>query len=343
MKIRLRYMALITALSVMILTSCSNENAMQKEYAKDIFAMDTFMTVKAYGDNAEAALDEAETEIKRIEALFSVTDPQSDISKINKNGGQPVEVSEDTFELISKSLDFCRETDGALDITVYPVVREWGFTTGSYNIPDRKKLSELLKNTGYKRVSLSDDSVLLEKGMELDLGSVAKGYCSGRIADIMKQKGVSSALINLGGNVQAIGTKPDGTAWRVGIQDPDNSEEIACTLSVSDCAVVTSGNYERFFVGEDGKKYCHIIDPKTGCPADNGIISASIIGKSGLMCDAYSTALFVMGTDKAIEFCRSHQDFEAVFITDSGMLYITEGLENDSDISDRYKVSIIKR
>ena len=159
----------------------------------------------------------------------------------------------------------------------------------------------------------------------------------------MQKNGVDSALINLGGNVQAVGTKPDGSKWKVGIQDPENSGEIVCTLSVSDCAVVTSGNYERYFVGADGKKYWHIIDPKTGYPADNGVISASVIGKSGVMCDALSTALFVMGTEKAIAFCKAHREIDAVIITSGKKMYVTEGLEDMSAVSDKYELSLIKR
>lgn len=343
MKIIHKISALLIVLSVVFFTSCNEESTSQNEYTKDVFAMDTFMTIKAYGENAETALDEAETEIMRLERLFSVTDTVSDISRINKDSGRQTEVSEDTKELLTAALDYCKMTDGALDITVYPILREWGFTTGEYKIPDSEKIKELLELTGYGRVKLSGNTVTVEKNMELDLGSVAKGYTSDRIAEIIQKNGVDSALINLGGNVYAAGKKPDGSKWKVGIQDPENSGSIVCTLSVSDCAVVTSGNYERYFVGADGKKYCHIIDPATGFPADNGIISASVIGKSGVMCDALSTALFVMGTEKAIEFCRSHPEIEAVLITDNRQMYITDGLEDVSGISGSYESSVIKR
>ncbi len=335
--------ALILMLTMLIFCSCTGNNEENKEYTKDIFAMDTFMTIKAYGDKAEIAVDEAEREIVRLESLFSVTDKKSDISRINKNGGQFVKVEEDTLDLIGTALDYCRETDGALDITVYPILREWGFTTGEYKIPDNERIRELLELTGYRKVRLGENTVLLDDGTEIDLGSAAKGYTGDRIAEIMQKNGVDSALINLGGNVQAVGTKPDGSKWKVGIQDPENSGEIVCTLSVSDCAVVTSGNYERYFVGADGKKYWHIIDPKTGYPADNGVISASVIGKSGVMCDALSTALFVMGTEKAIAFCKAHREIDAVIITSGKKMYVTEGLEDMSAVSDKYELSLIKR
>lgn len=335
--------ALILLLTVLIFTSCTGKETAPKEYTKDIFAMDTFMTIKAYGNKAETALDEAEREIVRLESLFSVTDKKSDISRINKNGGQFVKVEEDTLDLIGTALDYCRETDGALDITVYPILREWGFTTGEYKIPDNERIKELLAFTDYRKIKISGNTVSLEKNTKIDIGSTAKGYTGDRIAEIMQKNGVDSALINLGGNVQAVGTKPDGSKWKVGIQDPENSGEIVCTLSVSDCAVVTSGSYERYFVGADGKKYWHIIDPKTGYPADNGVISASVIGKSGVMCDALSTALFVMGTEKAIAFCKSHHEIDAVIITNDQKMYVTEGLEDMSAVSDKYELNFIKR
>ena len=329
-------------MSILAFSSCTGDDPSLKEYSRDVFAMDTFVTMKAYGQNAEEALEQSEAEIKRLEALFDVTDPESDVSHINKNGGASTQVSDETAELLASALDYCAKTGGALDITVYPIVKEWGFTTGEYKIPDSERLNRLLENTGYKRVQINGGSVFVKRNTELDFGAVAKGYCGDRIAEIMKKNEVESALINLGGNVQAIGAKPDGSPWRVGLRNPENSEETVCTLSVSDCAVVTSGNYERFFVGEDGKKYCHIIDPKTGFPAENGIISASVIGKSGLMCDALSTALLVMGTEAAIDFCRSHSDIEAVLITDEKKMLITEGLDV-SDISDDYELCMIKR
>lgn len=329
---------------VLLLTGCSDKSEeKQTEYKKDIFAMDTFMTIKAYGDKAEIAVDEAEREIVRLESLFSVTDTDSDVSKINLNAGTSAEVSDDTIMLLTYALDYCQMTDGALDITVYPILREWGFTTGEYKIPDNERIKELLAFTDYRKIKISGNTVSLEKNTKIDIGSTAKGYTGDRIAEIMQKNGVDSALINLGGNVQAVGTKPDGSKWKIGIQDPENSGEIVCTLSVSDCAVVTSGNYERYFVGADGKKYCHIIDPKTGYPADNGVISASVIGKSGVMCDALSTALFVMGTEKAIAFCKSHHEIDAVIITNDKKMYVTEGLEDMSAVSYKYELSFIKR
>lgn len=312
--------------------------------SKDIslFAMDTYMTLKAYGKNADSALKKSSDEILRLESLFDVTSDESDISKINSSGGNAVSVSDDTADIISRACQISGQTNGSLDITIYPVLKEWGFTTENYKIPQQKEIDVLLEYVDYKKVNVDGNTVTLPENMNIDLGSVAKGYTSDRICQILEDEGINSAMVNLGGNVQVIGKKTDGSLWRVGVENPQNTEEMACKLSVSNCAVITSGNYERFFVGEDGKKYWHIIDPKTGYPADNGIISATVIGNSGLICDALSTALFVMGTERAVEYCTEHKEIDAVLITSDMKLYITDGIADNAEIllSD---YSVIKR
>ncbi len=312
---------------------------------KDFFAMDTYMTMTAYGENAEGALDKACSEITRLEGLFSVTDTSSDIGRINSSRGQPVEISADTAQLISRSIDFSELTDRALDITVYPLVREWGFTTGNYAVPTDKRINELLDATGYFNISISDNKVTLPESYQLDLGSVAKGYAGEQAAEILKNEGVSSAILSLGGNVQTIGEKPDSTPWRVAVTDPFSPSDMICTLSVRDKAVVTSGNYQRYFVSEDGKKYCHIIDPKTGYPVDNGLAAVTVTGDSGTYCDGLSTALFVMGEEKAIEFWKEHRDFEMLIMTEDGRIIITESLYENAEFTDNtlsQKAEVIK-
>ncbi len=315
--------ALITAVPLLF---CACGNGVMK--TEDIFAMDTFMTLKAYGKNADEALSASSAEIKRLEDLLSVTKENSDISNINSGGGKPVPVSSDTLNVINTALEIGEKTDGALDITIYPLLTEWGFTTGEYKIPDEKKLKELLKRTDYGQVVTTKDSVKLPDGFRLDLGAVAKGYAGDRAAEIIREAGVTSAIISLGGSVQAIGLKPDGSPWKVGIADPFSPNEEIAAVSVSDKAVVTSGNYNRYFEGEDGKRYCHIISPYSGYPVDNGTVSVTVIGSSGAECDALSTALFVMGYEKAAEYYRENRSFDMVLITSDGKIHITEGLKN---------------
>ena len=167
------------------------------------------------------------------------------------------------------------------------------------------------------------------EGMKIDLGGIAKGYTSSRIMDIYKENGISSGLVNLGGNVQALGTKTDGTKWKIAVQSPDDTEDYLGILSVQDKAVITSGGYERYFE-QDGVTYHHIIDPKTGYPAESGLVSVTIVSKDGTLADGLSTSLFIMGEEKAADFWRKHKDdFDAILMSDNGTLYVTEGLEND--------------
>ncbi len=312
------------------------------EESVDVFAMDTYMNIKAYGTNAKQELKKCSDEIQRLDALFNVTDSQSDIYQINARAGSVVEVSQDTAEVIQKAKDISAQTDGALDISIYPVLREWGFTAGKYKVPDEQTIENLLQFVDYRNINVNGTKVNIPEAYAIDLGSVAKGYTSDRLYHILKDDGITSALINLGGNVQTLGTKPDGSKWTVGIQNPQDLSSYICTLKVSDLAVITSGNYERYFE-EDGKKYWHIMDTRTGKPADNGIISATVIGKSGIECDALSTALFAMGTDKAKEYCQNHKDIEAVLIDKDMTIYITEGLVDMITMTDGLEYSLIER
>lgn len=336
---------LCAALLILIITlSGCSDKADNGFYSKDVFAMDTFMNIKAYGSNSKKAVELSEKEIMRLEALLSVNIAESDISRINSNNSAVV--SSDTVNIIQKAVEISDKTDGALDITVYPLLAEWGFTTGKHNIPSVDKISKLLENVDYKKIKLDAEknTVYVPKDTYIELGAVAKGYTGDRVRDILKENSIESAVINLGGNVCAIGRKPDGSKWTVGIKDPKDTEKIICTVKTEDKSVITSGNYERFFIGDDGHIYGHIIDTKTGYPVDdNGILSVTVIGKDGTECDALSTALFVMGKEKALEFCRNEKDFDAVIAGSDGKLYITSDIIGDIEAAENVSTEVIKR
>lgn len=331
----------VFCLIAVLFTGCGTKEPVKG--SRDIFAMDTYMNLQAYSEAPEAALEKAEAEILRLEKLLSVTDNKSDTYNINTSHGFPAKVDDDVSELISYSLDMGRETSGSLDITVYPVLREWGFTTGDYKIPTDDKINELLENVGYDKIILEDNSVTLSEGVEVDFGAVAKGYTSDRIMEIFKENGISSAIISLGGNVQTLGRKPDGSMWKVAVVDPFNKDKTLGILETADKAVITSGNYERYFTGSDGKNYCHIIDPSTGRPAENGLVSVTIIGESGLMCDALSTALFVMGRNRAEEFWRSNDNFDMILVESTGNIVITNGIESSFNNLSGLNIEVISR
>ena len=480
----------------------------------DVFAMDTYMTLLAYGENAEEAILAAAAEIHRLDDLLSTGNPESEISKLNAAGGGTI--SADVEELIARAGEIHTETGGLFDISIYPVMRLWGFPTQEYRVPDKTEIEETLKlvdaaqitvtevpaagqaattapdaaqtaapsegtapaaegtepaaapaadaaapaadaaapadapaeesapaaeqgapaetapaadgsaeqaaeATGeveapaaveaqaaapqrvYVQVSAAEnaeaapsaentDSAAGEvaqaaaeganaavetgpaetapaeenpaadaaapaadaaapaaenaaeaqteapvetetkvsfgiTGMEIDLGGIAKGYTSSRVMDIFREHGVKHGLVSLGGNVQAIGTKKNGKPWRVAIQNPESEMEYLGVLNIEDKCVITSGGYERYFE-KDGVHYHHIIDPRTGYPADSGLISATIISDDGALADGLSTSLFIMGKDEAEKYWREHaDDFDYILEDEDGTLYVTEGAD----------------
>ncbi|WP_297955905.1 FAD:protein FMN transferase [uncultured Ruminococcus sp.] len=326
-------------LAFVCISSCAAKdhdlNSETVSMTKDVFAMDTFMNMKAYGANAGKALDKAEERILQLEKELSVNDEQSDIWAIDHSFGDEVNVCDDTAVIINKAIEIGDRSGGALDITLFPVLKEWGFTTGNYKVPDDDTIGELLSYVDYRKINLNGNIVSLPEKAELDLGALAKGYTGDEIMKIMSEEGVSSAIVSLGGNVQALGSKPDGSDWKIAVRDPFSPEQDMCMIEVSDKAVITSGNYERCFTADDGKVYWHILDPSDGYPADNGLVSVTVIGDSGIDCDALSTALFVAGYDKAVDFLRSENGYELILVTDDKKLYYSEGLsECFTDLSD---------
>ena len=317
-----------------VLTGCSAPaEEMQQPVERSLFAMNTYMTFTAYGEDAQAALQEAEECIQQVEGLWSVTDEDSEIYQANHSGGQPVTVSEETAEIISFALEMAQRTGGALDPTIYPVLTAWGFTTDSKQVPSQQQIAQLLEQVGYDRIRLNGSELTVPDGMELDLGAVGKGYTADLVTEILRRHGVSSALISLGGNIQAIGSRPDGSDWRLGIRAPWESGNLG-VLTVSDAAVVTSGGYENYFDDEQGNIYWHILDPSTGYPADSGLQSVTIVGREGKMCDALSTALFVMGAQSAEQYWRENGGFEMLLVTDSGEILITEGIAENFTLNE---------
>ena len=297
--------------------------------------MDTYMELTAYGRNSEQAVEAALEEIQRLDALLSTGSNTSEVTLLNKN--KVGEFSEDYAYLLTRSMELFEETKGAFDITIYPIMKAWGFAGKKYCVPDDDELEALLQNVDVSKIQYDEETrkIILPEQVEIDFGGIAKGYTSSRVAQIMKTYGIKSAIINLGGNVQAIGTKNDGSLWKVAIKSPYESLPYLGVLSVEDKAVITSGGYERYFE-ENGMIYHHIIDPKTGKPAQNGLVSVTIVCKDGTLADGLSTALFVMGKDEAIDYWRAHkEEFDAVLYDENGRLYVTSGLEGSfsSDLS----------
>ncbi len=322
-------------ISAVMLSACGKAGAPQKI---SFFAMDTYMTVSVYdgnGKNLTEAAEKVSEKVKEFDSLWSVTNENSEISAINKSGGETAEISPETAEILQKTLEISEFTNGALDCTIYPVLAEWGFTTGEYRIPESEEISRLLSKTGYEKISLNGNTVTVPDGMEIDLGAVGKGQASEISSEILRKNGVTSALLDFGGNIRTIGVKPDGSLWKLGLRSPF-AEDSFGILETGDCAVVTSGGYERYFTGEDGKAYCHIIDPKTGFPAESGLASATIVGNDGALCDGLSTAIYVLGAEKGSELWKQRGDFEMILVTDSKEVIITDGLAESFSLTRGY-------
>lgn len=326
----------LAAVCIAVLPACSVSDNEQTAYEaeKMVYAMDTVMTLKACGENAESALEEAEQEIIRLDNTLRRKSSDSEIYRINTE--KKAEVSEDTAELIRDALDICSLTDGAFDISIAPVMDLWGFYTKDFRVPSDNELSQELERVDYRNISVDGNRVFADNGSQIDLGGIAKGFLSGRIIEIFKSNGVESGIISLGGNVQTFGIKPDGSAWKVAVQNPDDSAYIG-TVAVSDKAVITSGGYQRFFE-QDGVVYHHIIDPKTGCPAESGVKSVSVVSDNGTLADGLSTALFIMGLEKGTEYWKTHDGFDVIFVTDDNRICITQGLEDIFESEYAYSV-----
>lgn len=321
---------------------CSAAKTSQKTYetaTETVFAMDGVMNLTAYDCDLEL-MNQAKERIVELEGLFSATNETAEIFKLNHKG--TAELSADTINLLNQAIEICQMTEGALDLSVYPVVQAWGFTTDSFQVPAKETVSRLLSNVDYTKIQIDGNRTTLPEGMEIDFGSVAKGYTGDQLVQMLKENGIKSAILDLSGNIHAVGTKPDGEDWRVAIYDPAGNDVVGA-LSIRDKAVITSGGYTRFFEDEQGNKWWHIIDPNTGYPAERGLVSVTIVGEKGVLCDGLSTALFVMGKETAVSFWKARKDFDMALITDDGVLLITPNLAKcfQPAVDIKYKVQVI--
>ena len=298
-----------------------------REYSRQFFAMDTVMSFTAYGERGEEAVEAAVQEVERLDALLSTGIAESEVSRINASGEG--DLSEDTEKILSEGLTIWKQTGGLFDVTIYPLMQLWGFPTGNYHVPTKEELKQTMSLVDSSKVILDGNHVTLGEKQKMDLGGIAKGYTSNRIMEIFQEYGVTSAMVSLGGNVQTLGKKPDGTDWQVGIQNPDNVQgDLLGAVAVQDQAVITSGGYERYFE-ENGQTYIHILDPRTGCPAESGLASVTIVSSNGMLADALSTSLYIMGLDEAEAYWRIYADeFDMILMTDDGTVYVTEGIRD---------------
>lgn len=295
MKTKIVALTLFAALC-MSLCSCGKV----EKSTQTALLLDTIVSVTCYGEGSDEAANAAIDEIKRIEAIFSPYIETSEIYRINQKAhSAPVKASAEVMSVLKEALRICALTDGAFDITIKPLVDLWNIKAENPSVPSPDAIAEEKSKVDWTKVELSDGTVRLgAEGMMLDLGGAAKGYAADCAVKVIKDHGIKDAILDLGGNVYAMGSSEKGTPWRIGLQDPGGQRgEYFKAEELSDLSCVTSGSYERYFES-GGRIYHHIINPKTGYCADEGLISVSVIGKSSFEADMLSTAIFVMGAEK---------------------------------------------
>ena len=328
-------MFLLLFLSISLIACKSDSKLVEKE----TYMMGTIIQLKIYGSNAKEATEKALQRISDIENKMSVNIEISEISKLNAKAGISAEkLSTDTYSVIERSVEYSKLTQGALDATIEPIVKLWGIGTEKESLPTKNEIDEKLKLVDYNDIILDskNSTVQLRRtGQAIDLGAIAKGYTADEIKKVLISNKISSALINLGGNVYAVGNKTDGTSWNIGLQNPlDTRGKYIGTISVTDKSVVTSGNYERFFI-LDEKRYHHIFDSKTGYPSESGLISTTIISDNSIDGDALSTSTFIMGLTKGMKLVESIKGVEAIFITADKKVYTTSGIKDNFNLTSK--------
>ncbi|MBR2474308.1 MAG: FAD:protein FMN transferase [Clostridia bacterium] len=291
---------------------------------KEIFAMDTYMRLTVYGKDADSALEKAAEKITELDGRFSVSSVTGELETLISDGklNSP---SAELIEMLTCAKILYERTGGAYDITAYALSQLWKKCESEGRAPTESEISEARALVGMDKISFDKSQVLLNGVRGIDLGSIAKGYAGREAASVLKSEGVSGGILTLGGNVVTFGEKPDGKPFKIGITDPNAPETVCGYVTVGASNVVTSGKYNRNFT-VDGRVYHHILDVKTGYPCENGIASVTVICDDGMWADALSTALFLIGKDAALEYYRTYGGFEAVIITDSGEITVTDGL-----------------
>lgn len=325
--------------------SLSKASDLEKSEASEseIFALDTAITLKVYGSKRDEVLKKLEDKINELDDMLSTGKETSEVSRLNR-GGEAV-LSPTMANLVKRSLDIYKKTDGLFDITIYPLMELWGFPTKNYRVPSEKEIEEKLKLVGSDKIDFNEETRKISfknKGMEIDFGGIGKGYITDELVKVLTDEKVESAIINLGGNVFGFRKKPDGSLWNIAIRDPNEPDKYMAAIRLEDSAVITSGGYERYFE-ENGIIYHHILDPRTGKPSDSGLKSVSIISKDGTLADALSTSLFIMGEEKAIGYWKENgNDFDILLMTKDNRLLVSAGIK-DKIILDNYKIEVINK
>jgi len=328
----------ICVLVVIMLTACAKKVVEPVEpISKTDFLMGTVCTIKIYDKSSTKVLDKAFKRISEIEDTMSLNKDNSEVININNAAGEkPIKISDGTMKVLKEGLKFAGLTVGKMDITIGPLVKLWGIGTDAAKVPSKEEIQAKKALINYKDLILDEKNktaFLKNKGMIIDLGAIAKGYTADEVAEVLKDNGVEHAIINLGGNVFALGKNITGAPWKIGIQDPFTQRgEIIGMIEVDNKSIVTSGIYERYFE-KDGKSYHHILSTSTGYPCDNSIAGVSIVSEKSIDGDALSTSVFSLGLEDGMKFVTNMEGVEGIFITKDKQVYITPGLKDNFKIT----------
>lgn len=330
-------MCFLAATLCLLLVQCtappeaeSGTDGAPQEETSTTFAMSTIVTQTAWGEGAAQALEEVNGAFVAYEERLSLFGDEGDIARLNRSAGQWVDISPETAALLEQSVALSTGSGGAFAVTIAPLTRAWGITTDTPRVPPQSEIDELLPLVDDSALQLEEGRAMLPReGMGVDLGGIAKGAACSLAAEIYEKNGVDSALLDIGGNVYARGTKPGGDPWIVGFRDPAGG--FIASLPLEDEVIAVSGGYERYFE-EDGRRYIHILDPRTGYPAESDIVSVGVIDPDGAVADFYSTTLFIRGLEEALGYM---QDGGAAIVLDGeGRLYVSRALEEGFQLRD---------
>ncbi len=317
-------------LLVLISSGCTGKNT--EPVSETAFYLGTIVKISIYSKAPEGIFEKAFSLINRYENKLSRNIAESEISEINSNAGTgKVQVSEDTFDLIEKGIKYSGLSGGRFDISIGPLVSLWGIGTENARVPGEDEIIKSRGKTDYTKILLNREHrtvMLTEEGMAIDCGAIAKGFIADRVLELLESEGVESAIINLGGNILTLGSKPGGILFRIGVQDPsDTRGEYIGIAELDGKSLVTSGIYERYFE-QDGVRYHHILDPDTGYPVDNHVTGISVLTDKSVDGDALSTTFFAMGIEQGLEYASSDDNIEVLFVSDDNRLYMTDGFKN---------------
>ncbi len=323
-----------TGIVFLLLVGCLSGCDQGKTVSRSDFLLDTFVSITLYGESDEQLLDQPFERIAALNSSLTAFETGSDLGLIKENAGiKPVTVTADTYRIIEKSLGYSKNSGGYFDVTIGPLVDLWGIhSPETKEAPAQAAIDAAKAKTNYTKIILNPDDqsvYLTEAGMSVNLGAIAKGYIADEVMAVLKSEGVEHAIVNLGGNVLVMGGKADNSDFGVGVEDPRNpGNGYLGVLSIKDGSVVTSGDYQRYFIDAAGNKYHHILDPFTGYPANSGLIQVTVVTKNSIDADSLSTTLFLLGLDEGLKKAEALPDVEAIFITTDNKIVVTSGLKD---------------